>query len=167
MIGARIHKSPMRVGWVLLLGLFLMGAQSASAQVALVVNKANPVRDISLQKVQDIYLGNTVSWSDNLRIFPVSLKSKENVTQAFFKKALQKKPNDMKRIWIRLMLSGEVSPPKVMGLASDVLDYVASNEGAIGFVDLAHIDGHMHEQVQVIAIEGSLPSQAGYLLGVE
>jgi len=167
LIGARIHKSPMRVGLFLLLGLFLMGAQTAFAQVAMVVNKANPVRDISLQKVQDIYLGNTVSWSDNLRIYPVSLKSKEDVTQTFFKKALQKKPNDMKRIWIRLMLSGEVSPPKVMGLASDVLDYVASNEGAIGFVDLTYIDDRTHEHVQVISVEGSLPSQAGYLLGVE
>lgn len=151
----------------MLLGLCLMGTQSASAQVAVVVNKANPVRDISLQRVQDIYLGNTVAWTDHLRIFPVTLKSREEVTKTFFLKALNKKPNDMRRIWIRLMLSGDVSPPKVVGLTSDVLDYVASNEGAIGFVDMTHLDDRVHEAVQVISIEGNLPSQAGYLLRVE
>ena len=157
----------MRVWWLLLLGLCLMGTPSASAQVAVVVNKANPVRDISLQRVQDIYLGNTVAWTDHLRIFPVTLKSKEKVTKTFFLKALNKKPNDMRRIWIRLMLSGDVSPPKVVGLASDVLDYVASNEGAIGFVDMTYLSGQVHKSIQVIAVEGSLPSQAGYLLHVE
>ena len=165
MIGAFLHKTPMRVWW--LLGLLLMGAPSVSAQVAVVVNKANPVRDISLRQVQDIYLGNTVAWTDHLRIFPVSLKSKEVVTKTFFMKALNKKPNDMRRIWIRLMLSGDVSPPKVVGLASDVLDYVASNEGAIGFVDVVHLDDRAHEAVQVISVEGALPSQDGYLLRVE
>lgn len=159
------HTPHLRVRHLWLWGLVwcLLGASQAFAQVAVVVNKANPVQDISLKKIQDIYLGDTVTWENNIRVFPVSLKSKEIVTKAFFQKALHKKPNDMRRIWIRLMLSGEVSPPKVMGLASDVLEYVARNEGAIGFVDVHLVD----DSVQVVAIEGSLPSQPGYPLRVE
>ena len=66
----------------------------------------------------------------------------------------------MKRAWIRLVLSGEGVPPKVLGSEAEVLLYVAKNEGAIGFVDVDNVD----DSVKVLAVQGKLPSEKGYLL---
>ena len=66
----------------------------------------------------------------------------------------------MKRAWIRLTLSGAGAPPKVVGTEAEVLLYVARNEGAIGFVGVDNVN----DSVRVLAVQGKLPTEKGYLL---
>ena len=138
----------------------LIGVREASGQIAVVVNKGNEIKSVTLQSLQDIYARNKVSWRNNHKIFPVSMKSKLEVTQSFFEKALGKTPREIKRAWIRLTLSGASAPPKVVGSEAEVLLYVAKNEGAIGFVGVDKVN----DSVKVLAVQGKLPSEKGYLL---
>ena len=138
----------------------LLGVRGASAQIAVVVNQGNEVKSVALQSLQDIYAGNKVSWSNNHKIFPVSMKSSLGVTQSFFEKALDKSPREVKRAWIRLTLSGAGAPPRVVGSEEEVLLYVAKNEGAIGFVRVDKVT----DSVKVLAVQGKLPAEKGYLL---
>jgi stage V sporulation protein SpoVS len=66
----------------------------------------------------------------------------------------------VQRAWIRLTLSGSSAPPKVVGSEAEVLLYVAKNEGAIGFVSVNKVN----DSVKVLAVQGKLPSEKGYLL---
>ena len=138
----------------------LLGVREASGQIAVVVNQGNEIKSVTLQSLQDIYAGNKVSWSNNHKIFPVSMKTSLEVTQSFFEKALGKSPREMKRAWIRLTLSGAGAPPKMVGSEAEVLLYVAKNEGAIGFVGIDKVN----DSVKVLAVQGNLPSEKGYLL---
>ena len=132
----------------------LLGVREASGQIAVVVNQGNEIKSVTLQSLQDIYARNKVSWSNNHKIFPVSMKSSLKITQSFFEKALGKSPREMQRAWIRLTLSGTSAPPK------EVLLYIAKNEGAIGFVSVDKVN----DSVKVLAVQGKLPSEKGYLL---
>ena len=145
---------------VLVICALFAGTREASGQVVVVVNRANPIQGISLQRLVDIYTGNKVTWSNNRKIYPVSLKSNMAITRSFFKTALGKSPREMKRVWIRLTLSGEAAPPKMVSTETETLAYVANNEGAIGFVGLKDVN----ENVRIIAVEGKLPSEKGYPL---
>ena len=145
---------------LVLLGCQLLGVHEASGQIAVVVNQGNEIKSVTLQSLQDIYEGNKVSWSNNYKIFPVSMKTSLKVTQSFFEKALGKSPREMKRAWIRLTLSGEGAPPRVVGSEAEVLLYVAKNEGAIGFVGVDKVN----DSVKVLAVQGNLPSEKGYPL---
>ena len=138
----------------------LLGVRAASGQLAVVVNQGNEIKSVTVQSLQDIYAGNKVSWSNNHKIFPVSMKSSLEITQFFFEKALGKSTREMKRTWIRLTLSGESAPPRVVGSEAEVLLYVAKNEGAIGFVGVDKVN----DSVKVLAVQGKLPSERGYLL---
>ena len=138
----------------------LLGVREASGQLAVVVNRGNEIKGVTLQSLQDIYARNKVSWSNNHKIFPVSMKSNLAITRSFFEKALDKSPREMKRTWIRLTLSGAGAPPKVVGSEAEVLLYIAKNEGAIGFVDVDKVN----DSVKVLAVQGKLPSEKGYLL---
>ena len=148
-----------------LLGLVLLCCQlltirEASGQIAVVVNQGNEIESVTLQSLQDIYAGNKVSWSNNYKIFPVTMKSSLEVSQSFFAEALGKSSREMKRAWIRLTLSGAGAAPKVVGSEAEMLLYVAKNEGAIGFVNVDNVN----DSVRVLAVQGKLPSEKGYLL---
>ncbi len=138
----------------------LLGVREASGQIAVVVNQGNEIKSVTLQSLQDIYAGNKVSWSNNHKIFPVSMKSSLELSQSFFEKALGKSPREMKRAWIRLTLSGAGAPPIMVGSEAEVLLYVAKNEGAIVFVGVDKVN----DSVRVLAVQGKLPSEKGYLL---
>jgi len=138
----------------------LLGVREASGQIAVVVNQGNAIESVTLQSLQDIYAGNKVSWSNNYKIFPVTMKSSLEVSQSFFEEALGKSSREMQRAWIRLTLSGAGAPPKVVGTEAEVLLYVAKNEGAIGFVSVDNVN----DSVRVLAVQGKLPSEKGYLL---
>ncbi len=163
-MGLLIYITPRkRLGSLVYLALLcchLLGAREVSGQLAVVVNQDNGIEGVTLQSLQDIYAGNKVSWSNNHKIFPVSMKSNLAITRSFFDEALGKSAREMKRAWIRLTLSGEGAPPKVVGSEAEVLLYIAKNEGAIGFV---HVD-KVNDSVKVLAVQGKLPSEKGYLL---
>ena len=163
-MGLLIYITP-RKGFGLLVCLVLLccqllGVREASGQLAVVVNQGNGIEEVTLQSLRDIYAGNKVSWSNNHKIFPVSMKSKLAITRSFFEKALDKTPREMKRAWIRLTLSGAGAPPKVVGSEAEVLLYVAKNEGAIGFVGV----DKLNDSVKVLAVQDKLPLEKGYLL---
>ena len=143
---------------VLLIDLF--GVRETSGQLIVVVNQGNEIKSVTLQSLQDIYAGNKVSWSNNRKIFPVSMKSNLEITKSFFQTALGKSTRDMKRVWIRLTLSGSGTAPKVVGTETEALDYISKNDGAIGFVWLQELN----ESVKVVAVEGKLPAEEGYPL---
>ena len=68
----------------------LLGVREATGQIAVVVNQGNEIEGVTLQSLQDIYVGNKVSWSNNYKIFPVTMKSSLEVSQSFFAEALGK-----------------------------------------------------------------------------
>ncbi len=157
------YIAPRRLGSLVCLALLccqLLGVREVSGQLAVVVNQSNEISSVTLQSLQDIYVGNRVSWSSNHKIFPVSMKSSLEITQSFFEMALGRSTREMKRAWIRLTLSGEGAPPKMLGSEAEVLLYVARNEGAIGFVGV----DMLNDSVKVLAVQGKLPSEKGYLL---
>lgn len=138
----------------------LLGVRETSGQLIVVVNQGNEIESVTLQSLRDIYAGNKVSWSNNRKIFPVSMKSNREITKSFFQTALGKSAWEMKRVWIRLTLSGSGAAPKVVGTETEALDYIAKNDGAIGFVGLQELN----ERVKIVAVEGKLPSEEGYPL---
>lgn len=71
----------------------------------------------------------------------------------------------MQKAWLRLALSGASKPPKIVIADHDLIEYVAKNEGPLGFVrqaDLNEIQGRRTD-IKVIKVEGKLPEEEGYI----
>jgi len=145
-----------------LLILLVLGANvtEGRAQVAVVVNKANPIAGMRLRELRDIYLGKMVSWPDNKKIVAVSQRSRNEISRIFYEIGLGKKFDAIQRIWIKISLSGQATPPKTLATDEEVLEYVAANERAIGFVDFKSVN----RKVKVLKINGKEPWQKGYPL---
>jgi len=131
---------------LLIVLLALAGATGAQAQVAVVAHKTVPVDTIDTRTLLDIYSLEETNWDDGSRIALFDLKGKNDLKQAFYA-SLGRRPDEMKRVWLRIILSGEGRSPTLLTSTDEVLDKVAATPGAIGYVPLALVT----DEVKVIA----------------
>jgi ABC-type phosphate transport system substrate-binding protein len=128
------------------------------AQIVVVVNPHNPVKDLSLEELRRLYLGRTTTFRQNL---PVSLMEQAIVSDAFYQAALGMNEERVRRHWIGIVFSGETAkPPRSFTGAEELKQAVAENPGAIAFIDLAETDAGM----KVLTINGRQPDDERYPL---
>ncbi|HEY3011965.1 MAG TPA: hypothetical protein VGJ36_04400 [Gemmatimonadales bacterium] len=131
---------------------------NARAQIAVVVNPRNPVKDLSLEELRRLYLGRTTTFRQNQ---PVTLLEQAKISDAFYQAALGMNEARVRRHWIGIVFSGETAkPPKSIAVAGDLKRAVAERPGAIAFIDVADIDRSM----KVLTINGLHPADARYPL---
>lgn len=117
--------------------LVLLGSQGVPAQsydFQVVVNDANPMRSIGVDHLERIFLKKTTRWEDGSRIEPVDQAPDRTVRERFSDEVLGKDPSAVKSYWQRQLFSGRETPPPELDSDRQVLDYVASNRYAIGYV---------------------------------
>jgi ABC-type phosphate transport system substrate-binding protein len=115
-----------------------------------VVNKSNPIVKLSISEVRNIFLGNTVTWKNNQRIQIVDYNSESELREDFSSIYLKLSTNKVSMIWLKVTLSGRVSPPKIFFKERDVLKFVSENKEAIGYIDSAK---DLPPDVKIIDVE--------------
>jgi hypothetical protein len=110
--------------------IILFAAAGIKAQVAIIANKSVPASSIEMGKVNEIYMLKTKTWSNGAPINPVTLKSDNETCQQFFG-ALGRDFMEMKKFWMKLLLTGEGQPPVGVVSEEDVVSLVSSTPGAI------------------------------------
>ena len=120
--------------------IILLAAVATQAQVAVIANKSVPESSVSSSKLSDIYSLRLKTWSNGSAIVPVTFKSDNEDSQKFFN-SLGKSTMEMKKLWMKLQLTGEGQPPVGVGSDDEVLSKVASTPGAIGFVSADKVNG--------------------------
>jgi ABC-type phosphate transport system substrate-binding protein len=139
----------------LLFALFLFaGATGARAQIAVVVHPTAPVQQLDARALLDIYSLEETRWDDGTPIILHDLKGKHPVKQSFYD-FIGRRPEDMKRVWLRIILSGEARSPTLLRSEQALLDKVAGTPGSIGYVPLALVT----DAVKVVATIQDLPRQ--------
>jgi ABC-type phosphate transport system substrate-binding protein len=116
--------------------LLWLATPSARAQSGfrVVVNASNPVASMTADEVSDVFLGKTERWESGARVGAVDLPA-DSRARARFSKAVHGKDVDaIKKYWRKIIFSGLGSPPEELGSDAAVLDFVAHNVGAIGYV---------------------------------
>jgi ABC-type phosphate transport system substrate-binding protein len=129
-----------RIGSWLLAFAALSPANAASGEVAVIAHKSVPAEAITRSQLLDVYSGDVKEWSNGERIVLADLDVRNVVTDAFYG-FLGKPPSRMKTIWMKNMLSGEGDPPASFTSEQELLDWVASTPGAIGYVDRGLVKG--------------------------
>ena len=120
--------------------------QVAADVIAMVVHGSNPVEDITLEQLRDIYLGEITDWREvgrNDGPITVVVRGKNSGTRGAFDKIV--------------LNEQEPSAPNLRTAvaASDVAAMVAEDEQAIGYIGF----GHFELDIKVIAVDGVMPSE--------
>jgi len=138
--------------------LVLTLSTAAQAQIAVFVNKNNPMADISMKMLERAYLGKTTVFSDGQNIV---LAEYAPLMESFFESVLGMTLNKAKVHWLKLILSGGTAiPPTKFDDVEDNKKFVMHNRGAISFMDMADAD----DTVKILTIDGKSPSAEDYPL---
>ena len=115
--------------------LFLLWSGSALAgEAVLVVHRDNPVSSLKLAEIRGIFLGKKVFWDDGDRI-EVLLQKTGETHRNFSQNILGKSPRQLSMYWKRILFSGEGVPPREVPGDEQMMESIAANARAIGYID--------------------------------
>lgn len=122
------------VAWLVVV-LSAMALPSHSQQdFVLIVNAANPASSISQDELGRIFLKKMAKWQDGVRIEPVDLGAGSSVRARFSQSVHGKETAAVKAYWQKMIFSGREVPPPELGSAAEVVAFVGSHRGGVGYV---------------------------------
>lgn len=135
------------------------GRPAADDCLAIVVNRSNPVENLSFAELRKVFRGEQSHWSNGRRVTVVMLESGKTERQAVLTQIYQMDDKDYNNYFLHNMFTGEVhAAPVALSSSADVLKYVLNVQGAIGYVRTMDAD----ESVKVIRVDGVLPCEKDY-----
>ena len=129
------RKVILRFAGALLL-LLLAVQQPAGAQqgFVVVVHPSNPVSSLSTDELSRIFLKKTAKWANGARVEPVDLANGSAVRARFSQAVHGKGTAAVSAYWQKMIFSGREVPPAELGAATEVIAFVASHRGGVGYV---------------------------------
>lgn len=141
----------------ILLFILLGQVQLAGAeQIAVIVAKDSVVQSLSQSYLERIYRRKVLINKDGLNWVPINLSAQHSVRIAFSKALFNQLPEQMEGFWNIQYFKG-ITPPYVVSSEQAMLRFVATTNGAIGYVPFCYLD----DTVQLVfKIEVPRQSQA-------
>jgi hypothetical protein len=109
------------------------GATLASAGETVVV-MSPAAATLTKDQVANIYLGRSTD------LKPLDLPEGNAAREAFYKKATDRDPAQVKAVWSRIVFTGQGQPPKEVADPAAVKKAVAADTKTIGYIDKSDVD---------------------------
>ena len=137
------------------------GRVSADDALAIVVNRSNPVENLSLVELRKIFLGQQNHWSNGRRVTVVMLETGKPERQVVLTQIYKMDDKDFNTHFLHGMFTGDIhSAPKTLATTPEVLKFVFNVPGAIGYMRARDVD----DSVKVVRIDSRLPSDKDYTI---
>jgi ABC-type phosphate transport system substrate-binding protein len=123
--------------FLIVLGILLMIGtlfSQVGSSYKVIVNKDNPVSELTKDKVSKLFLKKAKKWDNGNKVQPVDLFSGSTVRKSFSKGIYGKTVAAIKAYWQKQIFSGKGIPPAEKNRDREVIAYVKSKPGAIGYV---------------------------------
>ena len=127
----------MRRSWMttMIVALLWVAAAAAGAEgFQVVVHTSVEGSHISRSALADIYRKHANRWGNGVRIRPVDQSGHAPVRQAFTRDVLGTSLGGVQEYWKERLAVDREMPPRAKASDEEVLAYVASQKGAIGYV---------------------------------
>lgn len=112
----------------------------AHADLVVVVNLQNGTDQLTKAQVVNIFLGNNREYPSGLAAKPVDQSATSSEKARFYRALVNRDLDQMAAYWSRLVFAGNTSPPAVAASDQEVLQLVASNKSAIGYLERKNVD---------------------------
>jgi len=129
----------MKIRKIFLMAFLLIFTACSYAQVAVIANKSVSDNSINSAKLTDIYFLRAKTWSNGQGIVAFTIKSDNSASEKFYS-AIGKADTEMKKMWMKLQLTGEGMAPDALGSDDEMINKIASTSGAIGYIDASKVN---------------------------
>jgi len=129
----------------LLILLLLLVSPAIADEILVVTGLQVEVKDMSMKRVENIFLKKTLVNQQGIRWIPLNLNPDHPLRQAFSQTLFKQRPEDMEAYWNDQYFQG-ITPPYVVSSEEAMLRFITSTLGAIGYILPCHLDS----RVQVV-----------------
>lgn len=131
--------------------------------LAIVVNRSNPVTQLSMRELRSIFLGERSYWPNGRRITLVLREPGNPERDALLREVCGMNENQFQTHILRGLFTGDILvSPKMLSTPNGVRRFIFNVPGAIGWLRLSEVD----DTVSTVRIENRLPGDKGYPLHV-
>ena len=132
--------------------------------LVIIVNRDNPVENLSMAELRSVFLGERSHWANGRRITLVMMEPGQPEREAVVRDICRMSESDLRRRYLQGLLTGEVLvSPKTLSSPIGVRKFVFNVPGAIGYLRPEDVD----DSVKIVRIDGHLPGDAEYPLRIE
>ena len=127
--------------WRLTLFMALWGlGATVWAEPVVVVNAASAITKLGQDDVVNIFLGRYRRLPTGETAVPIDQPESAALRAEFYRKLVNKEPNEISAYWSRLLFSGKTAPPLQAVTGNDVMVLLASQPGGIAYMDRTQVD---------------------------
>ena len=105
-----------------------------AADFKVVVHASNPISSATAKEVSGFFLKKNLTWPDGQEVTAVDLGPDSPIRMEFSAAIHGKKVSSVKSYWQRQIFQGKTVPPMEESTETEVVLFVGSNPGAIGYV---------------------------------
>ena len=132
--------------------------------LAIVVNRSNPIDNLSFTELRKIFLGERSHWSSGHRIAIAMLDYGQPERRAVLRLIYRMDEASYQDFLLRGMLQGDVFvAPKTLASPTVLRKFVFNAPGAIGYLRLRDVDS----SVKVVRVDRLSPQDKGYRLQID
>jgi ABC-type phosphate transport system substrate-binding protein len=142
-------------------------SQAAADEVAVIVNKSNPVNSFTMAELQKILLGPRPKWTSGKEIAVLMTQPGQPERSGTLKIVCGMSETDFNLHFVRGLRKPDGSTtadngysPKVFSSGVQLRQSVADAPNAVGFIKASEVD----DSVKVVSVDGSSPGQPAYKL---
>jgi ABC-type phosphate transport system substrate-binding protein len=132
----------------------LIPSISLANMIHVVVNKGNPLKALTEQQVIDLYMGRLEYFPNGRIVVKIDAAGNSKLRESFYGKLVNMSVPEVNAYWARLLFSGRATPPMSVSNNDEVLQIVADNPNAIGYVDPVAAHDNRVKTVATIDITG-------------
>ncbi|WP_263355081.1 type 2 periplasmic-binding domain-containing protein [Acidicapsa acidisoli] len=134
-----------------------------SESLAIVVNKSNPIDELSFVELRRVFLGERSHWSNGRRITVVMREPGEPERRTILREVCTMNEAQFKTHLLGGLFTGDILvSPKILAAPSGVRKFVFNVPGAIGYLRMSDVDA----TIKVVRVDKLLPEDRGYRLRI-
>ena len=111
-----------------------LAAPAPGREVTIVVHPDSQITSVSSVELSKIFLGRLRTWSDGTAALPVDQAPDRAVRQRFSRRVHRRSVVTVEVYWKRMIFSGRGVPPDELADDRQVLEFVRTHRGAVGYV---------------------------------
>ena len=123
--------------------LLMQPMAEVRAELVVVVNARCGVAAMTRNEVVNVFFGRNRQFFNGVEAQPVDMPDSHPDRARFYRALVGKDVSEVNAYWSRQVFSGRMQPPTKVNTTDDVMKWVSSHPGGIGFIDLSRADARV------------------------
>ncbi|CAK0747885.1 conserved hypothetical protein [Gammaproteobacteria bacterium] len=125
---------------LLLSFLLLVYSMVNASEVVVIIHPGSGIDKLNREDVINIFLGRFRQLPSGISAQPIDLPADQPEKANFYHLLVNKELSDINSYWARLQFSGRIVPPRQARSTEDLLNFISSTPGAVGYLDRTKVD---------------------------